>query len=197
MAASPAQIRQALLKLFDAEKTNKANIDEYLPEGQDPLWEIWGDKSPSEKLRGARQKAREVQGVDPLAPPGPRESIDLDTFPDEGTFYGRSPDDPIIETTTAPGTLSRIPEKDPARLPDSEARRFEKGEKAELIQAMEDEFIDLQKQFERLAGRPPSAEEMANIGTLEYLVDLLEDASGGKKPVVRPTIADDIDEIPF
>ena len=154
-------------------------------------------------VREARQEARGAQGRDPLEQPV--ESGLSRYLPEENIH------EPMMPRTRDGSPRTR----DRTRLPDSESnwdrrlriadeektKRMRKGThrdtKADNLRVMEDDFISAQKEFERLAGRPPSGEEMKDIGTLEKLVDLLKDASGSGKKVSRPTLADDIDDIPF
>ena len=57
-------------------------------------------------------------------------------------------------------------------------------------------FVDLQKEFTRLAGRPPTPDEM-NVGTLESLIDILKEASG-EVPTPRASNLNPLDDdIPF
>ena len=68
--------------------------------------------------------------------------------------------------------------------------------KQEMIGAMDAEFVDLQKEFTRLAGRPPTPDEM-NVGTLESLIDILKEASG-EVPTPRASNLNPLDDdIPF
>ena len=65
------------------------------------------------------------------------------------------------------------------------------------IEALEAEFADLQKDFQRLAGRPPTPDEMKDIGTLENLIDILKDASGESTAPRAFNLNPFDDEIPF
>ena len=65
------------------------------------------------------------------------------------------------------------------------------------IEALEAEFADLQKDFQRLAGRPPTPDEMKDIGTLENLIDILKDASGESTAPRAFNLNPLDDEIPF
>ena len=92
-----------------------------------------------------------------------------------------------------PADLKRTSPKDPSRLPDSEGALS----RQEMIEAMEAEYSFLQKEFERLAGRPPTPDEVQDIGTLENLVDLLKDASGETRVPRASDLNPLADDIPF
>jgi len=215
--AHPRQLIEALMKrLLDAKKVNtrqQRTARNPAPEGgyenveggiaRENLNEVLEADFTADKLRQARQEVRGAQGRDPLEQPV--ESGLSRYLPEENIH------EPMMPRTRDGSPRTR----DRTRLPDSESnwdrrlriadeektKRMRKGThrdtKADNLRVMEDDFISAQKEFERLAGRPPSGEEMKDIGTLEKLVDLLKDASGSGKKVSRPTLADDIDDIPF
>ena len=132
--------------------------------------------------------------------PAPSMSRDLDTFPDRETYYGRPPDE------IAPADLKR--HRQDLEAEEAGIRQAEidaHGEldpqsalsKQEMIDSMEAEFADLQQDFQRLAGRPPTPDEMKDIGTLEHLIDILKEASG-EVPTPRASNLNPLDDdIPF
>ena len=178
--ANMGAVRDALIKLMGAKG------DDVISRSMGPATVVSDDdlstvvrtigspEETSQTLRGARQQAREVQGEDPLTQPlQPKEF-----HPDENQF------EPPIPRTSP---------KDPSRLPDSEGALS----RQEMNEAMEAEYSFLQKEFERLAGRPPTPDEVQDIGTLENLVDLLKDASGETRVPRASDLNPLADDIPF
>tara|TARA_Y100000310_G_scaffold289573_1_gene316068 strand:+ start:58 stop:999 length:942 start_codon:yes stop_codon:yes gene_type:complete len=180
-------------------------------QGPDRLEQPVGDTIvPGEMMESSvREPVRDPSRLPDLAPEDPLKR------PVESGLSRYLPEENIHEPMMPRTRDGSVRSRDPSRLPDSESnwdrhlriadeektKRMRKGThrgtKADNLRVMEDDFISAQKEFERLAGRPPSGEEMKDIGTLEKLVDLLKDASGSGKKVSRPTLADDIDDIPF
>jgi hypothetical protein len=180
-------------------------------QGRDRLEQPVGDTIvPGEMMESSvREPVRDPSRLPDLAPEDPLKR------PVESGLSRYLPEENIHEPMMPRTRDGSVRSRDPSRLPDSESnwdrhlriadeektKRMRKGThrgtKADNLRVMEDDFISAQKEFERLAGRPPSGEEMKDIGTLEKLVDLLKDASGSGKKVSRPTLADDIDDIPF
>jgi len=108
--ASPAKIREALIKMMGAKKANEANPVPYDREGA-----VWSEALYNFNdldLKKARQQAREVQGVDPLTT----------KFPEEGMIDPQA-EDIFGESVAAPlegRKFRRDVSKDPSRLPDAE-----------------------------------------------------------------------------
>ena len=150
------------------------------------------DAIPAE-VRQARRQARDAQGVDRLAQPV---TADPD-LPMELSM--RAGNRAMFESEAEGGSITdhlrRTQfERSPSRLPDASGIP-KKMQKSEMIEAMEQDFQYAQKEFERLAGRPPTPKEMSDIGTLEHLIDILKDASGESR--VPSNNLNPLDEIPF
>ena len=180
-------------------------------QGEDPLTQ---PLKPSEFLYDENQFEPAILRTSPKDPsrlpadpvkfdqPAPSMSRDLDTFPDEGTYYGRPPDE------IGPADLKRHRqdlEAEEAGIKQAEVDAHKELDpqsafsRQEMTEAMEAEYSFLQKEFERLAGRPPTPDEVQDIGTLENLVDLLKDASG-EVPTPRASNLNPLDDdfdIPF
>ena len=175
-------VRDALINLMEAKKANKAAADG-MPLSAAPDDSGIGLSQAQENLAQARTAADVAQPVDQL------EQRQLGRTRIGGGAETTHPD---FDVNTAEEGIQGSLRQDPSRFPDSNIQK-------ERMAVMEEDFLFAQKEFERLAGRPPSPEEMKDIGTLENLVGLLKDASGESrgKGIGKATIADDIDEIPF
>jgi len=212
--ANMGAVRDALIKLMGAKKTvnRMGDIDVRPDDGTGGVMPTTGSE-----LQGARRHAREVQGEDPLATsvqetipdlPGGKNYLPIpkelkmqriQNLKNKGereaprSFMKEhwSPSPPRADK--GPADLKRTSPKDPSRLPDSEGALS----KQEMNEAMEAEYSFLQKEFERLAGRPPTPDEMQNIGTLENLIDLLKDASGEARVPRASDLNPLADDIPF
>ena len=152
-----------------------------------------GTQYAPDQVRQARQQARDAQGVDRLAQPV---TADPD-LPMELSM--RAGNRAMFESEAEGGSITdnlrRTQfERSPSRLPDASGIP-KKMQKSEMIEAMEQDFQYAQKEFERLAGRPPTPKEMSDIGTLEHLIDILKDASGESR--VPSNNLNPLDEIPF
>jgi hypothetical protein len=112
--ASPAKIREALIRLMGAKDTVKrhGDIDRFMDDDVDFAPSPRVMETTGDELRNARQQAREVQGVDPLTT----------KFPEEGMIDPQA-EDIFGESVAAPlegRKFRRDVSKDPSRLPDAE-----------------------------------------------------------------------------
>ena len=114
--ASPAKIREALIRLMSAKDTVKrhGDIDRFMDDDVDfaPSDRMETTGETAQTLRQTRQQAREVQGVDPLTT----------KFPEEGMIDPQA-EDIFGESVAAPlegRKFRRDVSKDPSRLPDAE-----------------------------------------------------------------------------
>ena len=134
--ANPELIRKALLALLGAKRTNNATSAELAATGVNRDHPAL--PSSPERLRDARQDARQVQGSDPLV----TSNAEFQGSPEAGTF----PDQPVKR-----GGLVQ----DPSRLPDSTSGRASDFEQ------------DLVTSYKELTGQNPppgmSYNEMEHI----------------------------------
>jgi len=194
-------IREALINLMQSKKTNQIqqrsarnpappNSPEnptVIDVARENANESAAANYTADELAGARDLANKVQGEDPLAAPyRQNRMIEPERLKAHDRAAVGAPD------TNPDDYMPGIARQDPGRFPDSNVQK-------ERMAVMEEDFQFAQKEFERLAGRPPSPDEMKDIGTLENLVDILKDASGESRGrgIGKATIADDMDEIPF
>ena len=191
--ANPKAIREALIKLMGAKETSKSALEGGAGRPASPA-----DLIDVERNVGrARRDFQEAQGVDPLASPQrmPGDNLPGRRLPDKRPIRDLEDLYPDYDQARFPGEGGLYDDY----VPPQRVGAYEPTGDTPNLRVMEDDFEFAQAEFQRLAGRPPSAEEMKNIGTLEKLVDLLKDASGERKAAAasRPTLADDIDDIPF
>ena len=207
---NPEQARkvvQALIELMGAKAANKADPGGavYAADQVTNPGAVTGFKDTN--LRDARQKAREVQGEDPLTP------FTAAEHKVETAGMAPSPGKAHLTRTESLGDSSRLPADIDPNLAGYEMVADGLGptainpsgrygppqsalSKQEMIDSMEAEFADLQQDFQRLAGRPPTPDEM-NVGTLESLIDILKEASG-EVPTPRASNLNPLDDdIPF
>jgi len=188
---NPAAIRQALTQLLEAKKLNKRypDMDMRADDGSSGTMPTTGTL-----VEDARAQARTTQGTDPL-------SVSNREY--QGSeASGAFPDQPVSRRMTRPQSPLSVLDDGPSRRGELNDANIEPQQdpnwRRDQLRSMEDEFVALQNEFERLAGRPPTPEEMKDIGTLENLVDILKDASGEVKVKGDASNwADTLDDIPF
>ena len=159
--ASPAKIREALIRLMNAKSANKGT-------GREPAFvpgDEFGPPSTGDNLGQARRQARQVQGVDPLTTKFPEEGM-ID--PQAENIFGESVAAPLERHK-----FRRDVSKDPSRLPGVVDRNVAQGK----AQAGEEDFLF--HEFQRLVGRPPRPDE-----DVRRIIDILNQ---GRGPTVNST----------
>ena len=189
--ASPAKIREALIKLMGAKKANREVMGgQGIPATLDDL------NSAELGVRQARQQAREVQGVDPLTTKAanidePRQKVyqlqqfEDDAYGQEGMVLkdqkGFNREDAITRGTGSEVTTTR---SDPFGGPDyTQKTILDDIEGA----APNTAYPKLIEEFEQLVGRSPTPDEINNRPLMERIVQSI------KGPRKTPTE----DDIPF
>jgi hypothetical protein len=153
------------------------------------------------KLLGGKSGPAMNSPEAPRTLPGNRANTQHPDF-DPGDFH--RPDDPDAADLLGPaqrvaeerrperlmrgGEIVEDPTPDQVRNPGAVTRETLDADEARSAQR---QLVD---EFTKVVGKPPTPEEAADPGLMEYLIDLVRRESD---VTARPSLADDIDDIPF